>query len=65
METIINAWLSIWIYVILGIGVFLLVKLYKNRMIWDKLNILCTLAIIVLVLHVIEEWVLPGGLHYS
>ncbi|MFV0519230.1 MAG: HXXEE domain-containing protein, partial [Lachnospirales bacterium] len=39
--------------------------IYKNRNTWTKINILCTLAVIVLVLHVIEEWVLPGGLHYS
>ncbi len=65
METIINAWLSIWLYVMLGIGIYLAVKLWKNRYIWDTINKLCTLAVIVLVLHVIEEWVLPGGLHYS
>lgn len=38
---------------------------WKKRKEWSPLNILCTLAIIVLILHVIEEWVLPGGLHYS
>ncbi len=65
METIINAWLSVWLYVMLGIGIFLAVKVWKNRKTWDTVNILCTLAVIVLVLHVIEEWVLPGGLHYS
>ncbi len=65
METIINAWLSVWLYVMAAIGIFLAVKVWKNRKIWDKINILCTLAVIVLILHVIEEWVLPGGLHYS
>ncbi len=65
METIINAWLSVWLYVMSGIGIFLAVKVWKNRKNWDKINILCTLAVIVLVLHVIEEWVFPGGLHYS
>ncbi len=65
METVINAWLSVWLYVMAGIGVFLAVKVWKNRKTWDTINILCTIAIIVLVLHVIEEWVLPGGLHYS
>ncbi len=65
METIINAWLSIWLYVMVGIGIFLGIKVWKNRKTWDKINILCTLAVIVLVLHVIEEWVFPGGLHYS
>lgn len=65
MEFIINAWLSIWLYVMVGIGVFLGILVWKNRKTWDTVNILCTLAVIVLVLHVIEEWVLPGGLHYS
>ncbi len=48
-----------------GIGIFLAIKVWKNRKTWDRINILCTLAVIVLVLHVIEEWVIPGGLHYS
>lgn len=65
METIINAWLSVWLYVMAAIGIVLGVLVYKNRKKWDAINILCTLAVIVLVLHVIEEWVLPGGLHYS
>lgn len=65
METIINAWLSVWLYVMAAIAVFLGTQIYKNRKTWDKINILCTLAIIVLVLHVLEEWVFPGGLHYS
>ncbi len=65
MEKIINAWLSIWLYVMVGIGIFLGALVWKNRKRWDKINLLCTLAIIVLILHVIEEWVLPGGLHYS
>lgn len=65
METIIQGWLSIWLYVMAIIGVVLAYLIYKNRKIWSRLNILCTLAVIVLILHVIEEWVMPGGLHYS
>lgn len=65
METIVNAWLSVWLYVMAAIGIVLGVVVYKNRKKWDAINILCTLAVIVLVLHIIEEWVLPGGLHYS
>lgn len=65
MEAIIQGWLSIWLYVMTAIGVVLSYLVYKNRKKWSKRNILCTLAVIVLVLHVIEEWVLPGGLHYS
>lgn len=65
METLIQGWLSIWLYVMAGIAIVLGVLVYKNRKKWDAQNILCTLAVIVLVLHVLEEWVLPGGLHYS
>ncbi len=65
MENIINIWLSVWLYVMAGIAVVLAAKIWKNRKDWDMINIFCTLAIIVLVLHVLEEWVFPGGLHYS
>ncbi|MCI5924196.1 MAG: HXXEE domain-containing protein [Oscillospiraceae bacterium] len=65
MEIIIQGWLSIWLYVMMSIGIVLGVLIWKNRKTWSTLNILCTLAIIVLILHVIEEWILPGGLHYS
>ncbi len=65
MEKIINVWLSIWLYVMVSIGIYLLIKVWKKRKVWDKINIFCTLAIVVLVLHVLEEWVFPGGLHYS
>lgn len=65
METILQGWLSIWLYVMAGIGFWLTWLVYKNRKVWDKVTIYCTLAVVVLVLHVLEEWVLPGGLHYS
>ena len=48
-----------------AIGIYLSYLTWKNRKTWDKVNILCTLAVVTLVLHVIEEWVFPGGLHYS
>lgn len=65
METLLQAWLSIWLYVMAAIGIVLAYLVYMHRHDWSKTNILCTLAIIVLVLHVLEEWVFPGGLHYS
>lgn len=65
MEALIQGWLSIWLYVMTAIGILLGFFVWKNRKTWSTLNIFCTLAIIVLILHVIEEWVLPGGLHYS
>lgn len=65
METIIQGWLAVWLYVMAAIGTILGFCIWKHRKEWDKINILCALAIIVLILHVLEEWVLPGGLHYS
>lgn len=65
MKTMMNVWLSVWLYVMAGIAVSLAVLVGKNRKTWTKLQCLCTLAVIVLVLHVLEEWVFPGGLHYS
>lgn len=65
METIMQGWLSIWLYVMAAIGIVLGIRIWKKHKEWDKINILCALAIIVLILRVIEEWVLPGGLHYS
>lgn len=65
MEAILQGWLSVWLYVMVAIGIMLSVCVWKNRKKWSALDILCTFAIIVLILHVLEEWVLPGGLHYS
>lgn len=65
MESIMQGWLSIWLYVMAAIAVVLVVLIVKNRKAWKKTDILCACAIIVLVCHVLEEWVLPGGLHYS
>lgn len=65
MENVLQGWLSIWLYVMAGIGIWLTWLVYKNRKVWDEITIYCTLAVVVLVLHVLEEWVLPGGLHYS
>lgn len=65
MQELLQAWLSVWLYVMTAIGVVLVRLTFRHRHDWSKINILCTLAIVVLVLHVLEEWVLPGGLHYS
>ena len=65
MEAILQGWLSVWLYVMAGAGVYLSWLVYKNRGTWTALQKLCTLAVVVLALHVLEEWVLPGGLHYS
>ena len=49
MEAIIQGWLSVWLYVMGAIGVILSYLIYKNRKTWSILNILCTLAVIVLI----------------
>ena len=51
MEAIIQGWLSIWLYVMIAIGIVLSVLVWKKRKEWSSLNILCTLAIIVLILY--------------
>ncbi len=65
MERLLQVWLSIWLYVMAAIGLVLGIRIWKKRKEWDKLNSLCALAILALILHVLEEWVFPGGLHYS
>lgn len=65
MEKLMNGWLSIWIYVMIFIAIILVAKVIKNKGKWSKLDIYCTLTIAVLAFHVIEEWIFPGGLHYS
>lgn len=47
MGNIINAWLSVWLYIMAAIGVVLSILVYKNRKKWDVINILCTLDVIV------------------
>ncbi len=65
MRKIINAWLSIWLYVISAIGLALLVCMVVLWDRWTPLDIVYILTVVVLVLHVLEEWWLPGGFHYG
>lgn len=63
-ENIMRAWLSIWLYVIAAIGggiIMYLVLCYENLELYVILSALTTL---VLILHVLEEWHIPGGFHY-
>lgn len=53
-----------WLYLIGIIGIILGIVLVKNWGKYDWFERLGIIAIIVLVLHVYEEWVLPGGFHY-
>lgn len=53
-----------WLYLIGIIGIVLGISLVKNWKKYDWFERLGIIAIIVLVLHVYEEWVLPGGFHY-
>lgn len=53
-----------WLYLIGIIGIILGIVLVKNWKEYDWFECLGIIAIIVLVLHIYEEWVLPGGFHY-
>jgi hypothetical protein len=53
-----------WLYLMIGIGIFLSVWLAFHWKKYNWTNRLGTLAIIVLCFHVMEEWVLPGGFHF-
>ncbi len=53
-----------WLYVIGIIGIVLVIILIKNWKKYDWFSRLGGIAVIVLALHVYEEWVLPGGFHY-
>ncbi len=53
-----------WLYVMLIMGVVLTVQLIVKRKEWSILRKLGAFTVIVLVFHVWEEWVIPGGFHY-
>lgn len=53
-----------WLYLMVGIGIFLTIWLATHWKKYDWCNRLGTIAIIVLCFHVWEEWVMPGGFHY-
>lgn len=65
MKKIINAWLSVWLYVISAIGLALLVCMVVFWDRWTPLDVVYILTVVVLILHVLEEWWLPGGFHYG
>ncbi len=53
-----------WLYVMLIMGVVLAVQLIIKWKDWDILRKLGAFTVLVLVFHVWEEWVMPGGFHY-
>lgn len=59
-----NAWLSIWLYVSAALGIVNLALLARHWDEWDGLKRLAPLAVTCLVLHVWEEWRIPGGFWY-
>ena len=64
MNTFLELFLSFWLYLILGNGILNGVFLYRNRKTWSLQRKLTSLAVIILVLHVWEEWRIPGGFFY-
>lgn len=53
-----------WLYCMLIMGIVLTVQLIVKWKDWDILRKLGAFTVIVLVFHVWEEWVIPGGFHY-
>lgn len=53
-----------WLYCMLVMGIILTVQLIVKWKDWNVLRKLGAFTVIVLVLHVWEEWVIPGGFHY-
>lgn len=53
-----------WLFCMVGIGVYLVWRLARNWADATWVNRLCVLAMLVLVFHVWEEWVVPGGFHW-
>ncbi len=53
-----------WLYVMLIMGITLIVQLITKRKEWDTIRKLGAFTVIVLIFHVWEEWVIPGGFHY-
>lgn len=64
MRRAIKAWLKIWLYLISGIAGGLAVLLFVHWKAWPLYTKLAVAADISLVLHVLEEWKLPGGFYY-
>lgn len=59
-------WCSkIWIYVMCAIGIIMAILLTKNWSIWSIPMKVVALNAVILPLHVIEEWIIPGGFHYA
>lgn len=53
-----------WLYCMLIMGIVLTIQLIVKWTDWNVLRKLGAFTVIVLVFHVWEEWVIPGGFHY-
>ncbi len=53
-----------WLYVMLVMSIILIVQLIIHWKSWSNLRKFGAFVVIVLTLHVWEEWVIPGGFHY-
>ena len=54
-----------WLYCMLIMGVVLTVQLIIHWKDWTFLRKMGAFTVIVLVFHVMEEWVMPGGFQYD
>jgi hypothetical protein len=56
-----------WLFAMIAMSVVLIVQMVAAKLAgkqWGALRILGAFTVIVLTLHVWEEWVIPGGFHY-
>ncbi len=53
-----------WLYCMVVMGIVLTVQLIVHWKDWGFLRKMGAFTVIVLVFHVMEEWVMPGGFHY-
>ncbi len=54
-----------WLYVLYAIGAVMTAVLIINWQIWPVIQKILVLFTIILPLHVLEEWQIPGGFHYQ
>lgn len=64
MNRLIKDWLSCWLYVISAIGGSMITALILNWATWQWTTKFIAFGVIILILHVLEEWRFPGGFYY-
>ena len=63
MSQLIHSWLSVWLWVATAIALAFTGFIAKKWRMWDWLDRLTAIAVVWVVPHVWEEWIIPGGFH--